>query len=559
MATASKDSIEKQLIQIRRIAEHRELDAEKKIRKLYKDLLKDLKQFIGYEYAGLAKNGELTYEVLAEKQYYARFLEEVQQRVDGIMPDVQQEITELVSDVYAVSYNGMTKAVTAATPEALRQSLGGLDYVLPEQVRAGVNNDLIEKIVLKETLEKNRQQVIYNLKREINIGLTNGDRVNTMASRISKTLDNDYKKAVTVARTETHRVREEGFCGSAKTFDDQLKNLNAGVRMVKIWRTMKDERVRPNRGRGKKPAKRGANHVIMEGQTVLEDELFTLSDGSKTAAPGLSGVAAQDINCRCYLRHTLMTDEDFFSATGRHFPKNNLNEGFTSTGNSDIITAKDTSNFDELANYLDSVHGVKIEDSVKKLNFTTVRSAIEGVETVISEYPDVGILLDKVITSTSGVMSCSGTKISFNPRYFKDSQQLLNICKQQSAHGHWIPNSSPISIGVHEAAHGVEWALIEANSSYIYDVEKRLAWNGCSEAKKIVSQACKNIKKTSYGKGKRNAQLIQSISKYASATASETMAEAFADVYANGENANPLSIEIKRLTKDQMKKYKGAI
>jgi hypothetical protein len=35
------------------------------------------------------------------------------------------------------------------------------------------------------------------------------------------------------------------------------------------------------------------------------------------------------------------------------------------------------------------------------------------------------------------------------------------------------------------------------------------------------------------------------------------MAEAFADVYANGEKANPLSVEIKRLTYSLMEQYKG--
>ena len=80
-------------------------------------------------------------------------------------------------------------------------------------------------------------------------------------------------------------------------------------------------------------------------------------------------------------------------------------------------------------------------------------------------------------------------------------------------------------------------------------------WNKCTEAKKIVSQACKNIKKTPYGKGKRNADLIGSVSRYANENASEAMAEAFADVYDNGENANPLSFEIKRLTKEQLETY----
>ena len=58
-------------------------------------------------------------------------------------------------------------------------------------------------------------------------------------------------------------------------------------------------------------------------------------------------------------------------------------------------------------------------------------------------------------------------------------------------------------------------------------------------------------------KGKKKAELIESISRYASSDASETLAEAFADLYANKSKANPLSQEIYKLTVEQMKKYKG--
>lgn len=63
-----------------------------------------------------------------------------------------------------------------------------------------------------------------------------------------------------------------------------------------------------------------------------------------------------------------------------------------------------------------------------------------------------------------------------------------------------------------------------------------------------MPQACKNIKKSPYDQRKKNADLIGFISIHANENASETMAEAFADVYVNGEDANPLSVEIKRLT-----------
>ena len=315
MAT-NEEKLERLLVQVRRIAEHREAQAVKEIRKTYKQLLKELKQFIGYEYAELAENGELTYEILAKKQSQARFLEEVKNRVDEIEPQVKKEIDDLVQQTYSATYTGAIDAIQKAAPKAIKDVLQGVDFVQPEQIRRTVQNDLMD-----EVLGKNHREFVYDIKREIHTGLVNGDRVNTMAKRISKSIDTSYNKAVRIARTETHRVREAGMNDGARSYDEQLKDGMSGMRMVKIWRTMKDDRVRPLRGRGKKRARGGANHLMMEGQAVLADEKFTLSDGNKTDAPGQSGIANQDINCRCYVRYSLMSDEEFYDMTGRHFPK----------------------------------------------------------------------------------------------------------------------------------------------------------------------------------------------------------------------------------------------
>ena len=229
------------------------------------------------------------------------------------------------------------------------------------------------------------------------------------------------------------------------------------------------------------------------------------------------------------------------------------------SSNKTPTSLSEVNDFDSLSNYMDSKYGIQIDFSMKSLDLGSVKGAISGVESIINEYPDVGELLKKGITSNSGVMSCSGSKLSFNPDYFGDNHTLTETCKEMSDRGFWVSNSSPKSIGAHEAAHGVEWALIQANSGYTNDYERIHAWNRCREASKIVSQACDNIKKTPYGQGKSQTELIQSISQYGIKDDSETMAEAFADVYANGVNANPLSKEIKRIAKEQMDSYKGVL
>ena len=219
-----------------------------------------------------------------------------------------------------------------------------------------------------------------------------------------------------------------------------------------------------------------------------------------------------------------------------------------------VTEAKD---FEALDKYLQKAYNVSVEKSVRALDFGSVRDALAGVESVLDKVIGLKGSLKRVTTSKSGVMSCSGENITFNPYHFATSKRIQKACADMSASRYWVKNASPASIGVHETAHAVEWMLLRKNTAYQYDWQRIDAWNKCTEAKKIVSQACKNVKKTPFGKGKRNVELISTISRYAHDTASETMAEAFADVYANGKDASPLSLEIERLTLETIKTYEG--
>lgn len=335
--------------QTRRIAEHREKEAEKAIRKMYREMLKDLQGFLGKEYAALAEDDQLTYAILQAKGQSARFLEEVQRNIDNISPRVMREITDAVEETYKTVYAGMVEAVEKSSNlDELKINLEGVKGVTAETVKAAVENP-ISGLTLSDTLEKHRKEVIYEIKQQIGIGLTQGDRYSTMARRVSDRLDMDYRKSVRIVRTEAHRVREAGAQDSAAAIQDKLKDADSEYRLVKIWRTAQDERVRPQRAAYKRKAGAKArkkntaglrsslnapNHVKMEGQTVLVDEPFDLGGGVKAMAPGLSGVAGHDINCRCKAVRRIMTDAEFYEATGRNFKKDIANSEY-----GDIIKA----------------------------------------------------------------------------------------------------------------------------------------------------------------------------------------------------------------------------
>lgn len=315
--------LEKYFAQARRIAQHREEGAERIIRKMYKHMYKDLQAFVSETYVQYAEDDKLTFAMLQKAGYDARFLEEIEQHINVTTPKTSQELRALVEETYRIAYEGMVKSVAQAGVNGLDAAFAEHMAITPEQIKRAVENP-VSGLTLKDTLEKNRKEIIYSIKQAVGIGLMNGDRYSTMARRIAEVVDSDYKKAIRIARTEAHRVREAGNHDAAMGVDQALQNGTTGMRMVKTWRSMQDERVRPQRrrkGRRGWSSKMGSgpNHMILDGQTVLVDEMFDLMDGHKSPAPGLCRIAGHDINCRCYVSYEMLDAAEYFAKTGKRF------------------------------------------------------------------------------------------------------------------------------------------------------------------------------------------------------------------------------------------------
>lgn len=170
-------------------------------------------------------------------------------------------------------------------------------------------NNPVHGLTLTDQLEKHREEIVYGIKQAVGVGLSVGDNYTTMAKRFQTALigpdgaDGSYAKS----------VRETGNLDAARNLAEKLEN--AGDTMTKTWHTMKDERVRPQKRyktkSGWKTGKPGIyNHVKMDGVTMPINEKFKLPSGAETMAPGQSGVAGEDINCRCYLSYEVMPDFD---------------------------------------------------------------------------------------------------------------------------------------------------------------------------------------------------------------------------------------------------------
>lgn len=296
----AKTSLNELLHEIRRIEANREVLTETKIRKIYKSLVKDLNAFLAEYYVKYADktDGTLTIAKLQEKMKFAKFLEEIENNVNFFTPKVKREIEDLVDRTYKACYEGMNKAVSEA--DDVKELVGASELnVRPEVMKQAVENN-ISKLTLKPLLEKNRQEIIYDIKQALTVGLMTGQRYDTMANKILEKVDFSYGKAIRVTRTESHRNIEAGFNDCAQEIAKGLEGSD--IVYTKTWITMKDERVR-------RTSK--ADHVKMEGVTVEATDNFKLEPGVYAPCPGSSGTARNDCNCRCTLEHKFMTREEF--------------------------------------------------------------------------------------------------------------------------------------------------------------------------------------------------------------------------------------------------------
>lgn len=319
---AKKNDLNSMLYDIKRIQEHRVQLTDKKIEKIYKQLMKDLDAFLAEGYKKYAdEEGRLYFNYLDENRERAYFLQQIVDNVDNITPQLKKQMQDMINDTYTACYVGMDNAVKHTyTSGEIAEIVNNID-VRPEVLEQSLNNN-ISKLTLPAVMENHRALIVYQIQRELTIGLLNGDRYETMTKRIQERINVSEGKAKRIVRTEAHRNVESGFMEYAEYFQSKFEGTE--YIYTGTWRTMRDEKVRPQQRRKVNGvwkttySRNGADHMKMEGQTVKAGDYFNLGGGVKAKAPSMSGDAKNDCNCRCFLEYNIMTMDEFKKATGKN-------------------------------------------------------------------------------------------------------------------------------------------------------------------------------------------------------------------------------------------------
>ncbi len=253
---------------------------EKTLKRAYTSLLQQMNNTIANTYAKLDDN-----DLMGSLQKYHR------------KDNVEKTLTSLINEFSKAKYKGMYNQLRdqllysyqyyhTALSEVAERSIT-YTPLKTEWITSTIQNE-ITGLTLRESLQRDRQNIIYSLKSNLIQGVNRGETYSQMAKRMKEVVNGDYQKAVRIARTEVHRVKEAGVYESA------LKGQKAGIKQMKTWNSSNDGRTRKE-------------HRRLDGKTIPLDEYFRVGN-AKALKPGDTGRAEHDINCRCFLTFEIVDE-----------------------------------------------------------------------------------------------------------------------------------------------------------------------------------------------------------------------------------------------------------
>lgn len=264
-------------INIDRVSESITAKTEKALIGEYKSALKNMRSELDTIYAKYAKNGVLSYSEMSKYNRLQGLMGELNDQYKTTLNKTKNLVNSNSKKVFEQGYYQTAYALEMATGSKL-----SFTKLNPKTIQASIENP-IAGLTLNENLNANRVRVVSSIKSNITQGLMQGESYHKVAQRISGILEKDLNKATTIVRTEAHRNSQQGSLAATE------HAAKKGIDVKKEWIATLDGRTRDS-------------HQGMDGVIVEWDEDFFIPEtGARGPAPGMTGVAAEDINCRCVL------------------------------------------------------------------------------------------------------------------------------------------------------------------------------------------------------------------------------------------------------------------
>ena len=380
-------------------------------------------------------------------------------------------------------------------------------------------------------------QMETDVVRAVTDGVAAGENIDKISGRISEAIDASKTRARRIARTESINAAVEGARNRYREY---------GIEKVEViacddWRTCK---------------------------------ICQQHDGKIYSVDDDAHMPPYHPNCRCAIKAVVKKDKEKEPAKLRKKPEKRVPkvEPNITSVNADrqIPDFSQMKTMSEIEDGLRATFGkdIVIDEGFSTLNPESVAPGFARMEPVIQDYP----IICQVLTDFNGreidgyastLPTLSGRlHLSLNKRKYECTGKERDIVYAEyleSTKDHILPDGSidphfhPRGTTfddnpVHESGHVVEYALIINRYSDAGEICR--AWNECEIAKEICVEAYQELQKEQIvGRRSTLYELRLDLSDYSTWYYSETMAEAFADYYANREGAKAISKKIIEITK----------
>lgn len=205
-------------------------------------------------------------------------------RLTKLEKEIAQEIGKLTGKNAQTLKKGMM--------DVYEESYYRTAYILSNEVKSDLGFAMLDRKLVEKAIENpldrvgflqrnrdNQRILTRQLREQLTQSLIQGEAYGKAAKRIKDRMDVGASKALTIARTENHRVRQ------AAKLDSMKEGEKAGITLKKQWVATIDESTRDS-------------HQDLDGVQIDIDEDFEGEEGSGPA-PGMLGAAEENINCRC--------------------------------------------------------------------------------------------------------------------------------------------------------------------------------------------------------------------------------------------------------------------
>ena len=236
----------------------------------YKELLRGIKSSVN-DY--IIKYDELSFSKRLEAERQLNVAKEIEQQIVDKYADVNRNVKKFSTESAEMGYNGVWYSLEGAE---------NLSLAMPAMTDKYVNalvNEKVDGQIFSQRLYTNRDKLAKRTTAELLQGLAHGKGYPEIAKRISELTEDDYKKALRIAKTEGGRTQSHA---TQKSYEDAN---DLGVKMEKQWMATLDKKTR-------------IAHQDLDGQRVGVKEQFKY-EGNVADGPRLFHNAGLDINCRC--------------------------------------------------------------------------------------------------------------------------------------------------------------------------------------------------------------------------------------------------------------------